>query len=297
MKMLKIFSIFFLLIITLPSIPLHSDNKKSSIYGVGLLTREEEQNEYCSRIRDKRLLTLRKEDLKKILDDTLDIKFVGIGRGVDIKNPEAVENSRKLSLRQDAKLAILCSDKISEEEKLDILLEDSYNLCVKNPEKIYLGSELSLWNVFLDNKKVINRLVEEIDNKKYKINKCYMKNIIISLGFLKFGGKDIGNMLIEIFDKDESNVFRVEALDIFASKYSDYYTKEEMMPYIKKLMNEPYFSICKVCDVVPKKECLGKMKSYPFRDALVPLLKKYNIKFEYIQLDECMLRGVPVLTE
>jgi hypothetical protein len=195
----------------------------------------------------------------------------------------------------DAKNALLFGDYFTEDEKYNITMKYIYEECLAKPNvesnMDYMARDIGL--LFEDwEKRISNEL-----NSQYGKNDCFRKKMILILAANKVGGREIGDKLIEIFDKDRYNEFRREALEVFVSNYSEYYTKEELMPYILKLMKEPYFSICKVCDVVPKKECLGKMKSYPFRDALVPLLKKYNIKFEYIQLDECMIGGVPVLTE
>jgi hypothetical protein len=195
----------------------------------------------------------------------------------------------------DAKNALLFGDYFTEDEKYNIIIKYLYEECLVKPNvesnMDYMARDFVL--LFEDWEKRINNEL----NSQYGKNDCFRKKMILILAANKVGGREIGDKLIEIFDKDRYNSFRYRALEIFVANYSDYYTKEELMPYILKLMKDPYFSICKVCDVVPKKECLGKMKSYPFRDALVPLLRKYNIKFEYIQLDECMLRGVPVLTE
>jgi hypothetical protein len=253
------------------------------------MSREEKLKLYYSEVKeDEKTYKFDRERIKELMEEY-----------IYTKEPyEEGYSRRDMTIRMHyirAESALLYGDYFSKEEKFKMIIEHMYKLCLVKPYSPanIVNSTPGLTLVFED----LNQRVIKIINDEYGKNDCFRKKMILILAANKVDGREIGDKLIEIFDKDRYNEFRREALEVFISNYSEYYTKEELMPYILKLMKDPYFSICKVCDVVPKKECLGKMKSYPFRDALVPLLRKYNIKFEYIQLDECMIGGVPVLTE
>ena len=248
------------------------------------MSREEELKLYYSKVKeDEKFYKWSKEKIIETME-----KY-------SYKPDDEIKSRKDVMEFVSALRALLFGDYFNLEEKYKKVMEYMYRSCLFKPQSQdnVVGYTPSLSLLFEDlNKRVMMSL-----NSHYGKNDCFRKKMILILAANKVGGREIGDKLIEIFDKDRYNEFRRKALEVFVSNYSEYYTKEELVPYILKLMKDPYFSICKVCDVVPKKECLGKMKSYPFRDALVPLLKKYNIKFEYIQLDECMIGGVPVLTE
>ena len=291
--------LYFLIVLLIGLKNIYSDDIEGGVKRYNEMSKEEEKVYNCERFINEPMMNMGKDELRRTLYDTIDStkEFDPEEyKGENIREAK-IKILKMHSERHDTEMSILCTDKISDEDKLDLIMEDFYNVCKFNPKRPHVNVHyVDLMRLNIDDKKILSRVFGELNGKRAE-NECFNKSMILMLSFFKYDSREIGDKLINIFDKDKYNSFRLAALEAFIQGYSDYYTKEEMMPYIKKLMNEPYFSICEMCDVVPKKECLGKMKSYPFRDALVPLLRKYNIKFEYIQLDECMLRGVPVLTE
>jgi len=294
---MKNISFILVVLLLISSRDIYSDDLKGESPKSKGLSREEERLYYCSRYNNEPMMNMGKDELRRILSDTIDSTKEfdpDEHKGENIR--EAKINILKMhSKRHDTKMSILCTDKISDEDKLDLIMEDFYNVCKFNPKRPYVNVHyVNLMRLNIDDKKILSRVFGELNGKRAE-NECFNKSMILMLSFFKYDSREIGDKLINIFDKDKYNSFRLAALEAFIQGYSDYYTKEEMMPYIKKLMNEPYFSICKECDVVPK-GC-NHVKSYPFRGTLIRLLKKYKIKFEYIQLDECMIGGVPVLTE
>ena len=290
--------IYFLAILLLiKSIDIYADDTKSEVIKHKKMSKEEKRIDNCSRYSKEPMMDMNKEELRKILYETLDSTKEFVPEEHKGKNlREVISEIRKVYRKRfDTEMSIVCSEKISEEDKLDLIMEDIYNVCKVGPNRSYVNVHyVNLMRLRIDDNKILNRVLKEISSERSK-DECFNKSMVLMLGYMEYGSRDIGDRLIEIFDKDKYNIFRYRALGVFVSYYSDYYTKEELMPYIKKLMKEPYFSICKACDVRPE-GCNG-LKSYPFRSALKPLLIKYNIKFEYIQLDRCMIGGVPVLIE
>ena len=277
----------------------YSEGLKDEVKGVGFMTKEEEKEYYCSNHMEDLKTEMGKEDFRKALYETLpSIKgFIPEEYKGENKREARIEFMKMRNKRQDTKMLILCTNRISEKDKLDLVMEDIYNACKMAPDIPYINIYyFGLMRLYIDEGKILKRVLEESSSKRAE-DECFEKSITLMLAYLSYGSRDIGDKLIDIFDRDRSNTFRLWALEAFIQGYSDYYTKEELMPYIKKLMKEPYFTICKACDVVTGTECIGKMKSYPFRSALKRLLIKYKIKFEYIQLDRCMIGGVPVLVD
>ena len=246
------------------------------------MSRDEELRHYYNKVKeDEKFYKWDKEKIIKTMEEHL------------YKSDDRVKSRKEVMDFVRAESALLYGDYFTKEEKYEKIMEYIYRACLLKPYSTgnIVNSTPGLSLVFED----INDRVKKVLEGEYGKNECFRKKMILLLAANKVGGRDIGDMLIEIFDKDKHNEFRSKALEVFVSNYSDYYTKEELMPYIKKLMKEPYFSICKACDVRPE-GCSG-LKFYPFRDTLVRLLIKYNIKFEYIQLDRCMIGGVPVLVD
>lgn len=182
---------------------------------------------------------------------------------------------------------IIHSNRFTSDEKMEVVVNEFFYECIYKPYRIRISnSTTEILSENIDN--IAERLNKELKSK-YAEDECYRNKIIIALGYLGYGGREIGDEIIKIFDNPYGE-FRISAVNAFGvGKYYKYYSKEEMMPYIRKLAKDGYMTEGNILpDVLhPKKECWGKFKRYPVRSYLIGMLKYYGIKFRYVLIDEC----------
>lgn len=178
---------------------------------------------------------------------------------------------------------IIHSDKFTDDEKYDLIRSEIISSCLANPSKNRFG-RFYFETLNKEIKNFAERFAKELQSEESK-DRCFRDKVIIGLGYLGYGGKEIGDELIKIFDSP-SGEFRTLAVEATRlGGYTKFYSKEEMMPYFRRLAKDEYFIINKSDNI--KKDCWGKEKIFPVRSQLRLLLMHYKVKFKEVKIDEC----------
>ncbi|MGC8927598.1 MAG: hypothetical protein ACP5QK_06705 [Myxococcota bacterium] len=180
---------------------------------------------------------------------------------------------------------ILDSGDFSLDDKYSYIMDYAFSMCQYYPYK----TEFDKYFPSIVKKGIPDfreRLKKELYSHRAKVNECYRKSVILGLGHL--GDMDVTGEIFKLFD-DVYWEFRESAVWAFSKGgHMKRFTKEEMKPYILKLNNDPYFERAgqfgclqwKNPPIDPEK-CTEKCKIYPVRDAVLPLLNYYQIKWKF----------------